>query len=675
MTEESEHRVRPSATVAIALCLSLLYVAFQCELQRPRALPAEASRVFFRDSDDYMRMDRVRRIESGESRWRVHLVREHGYPHGAALHWTRPQDLLLLGLAKVFSPLSGSAERARERAGLWIGPLLETFVLVWLAWWGSLALGALATSALLLLFALSGATSETFALAHPDHHGLILACSIVGLCAASRAGQLLRLEPTGRGPLVWAALSACALSLGLWTAVETAATWAVVTSGWALAALVTRDGPTRAALRRVGLGWSGVGLGLTLVAHWSENGSARLLAFDLDRVSLACVLLWGVPALWFALGVEAGTSHARERNYRRLATGLALGLLLPLVWLATLRLAAPPPAGEAAAMLWRWFGLIVEFQPLGAGPGASLWGEVWSWLGLPILALPPALAWLWLYGRDPLPVRLQWLLAALLFTGLTAAQVRWTGLAAFVTAVVVGLGLGRASERAAAWSPRRTARLGTRSATSTILCIAAALALGSAGLSDPLGGDSLRARQATAFAEDTLRVRELTRWLDRNVGAPDEERPAVMTPWWVGPQVLYETGRPVVASPYHGNLEGIADSARFYLLESDAEAAALLRERCAGWVVVPSHAGFALEGRLLLGLSERSPSPADPLAGLSRDRFERTLLRRLQGDPPGFPAGFSLAAVGAHGGATRLPPYRLFRVRDPMRAVARCRRD
>jgi hypothetical protein len=680
MTSESEHRSRLSLTVLIALCLSLAYVGLQCELGWARFVPPDQSRPFFRDTDDFMRMERVRRIQTGESGLRIHFLREHGYPDGAAIHWTMPQDLLLLGLSRLFGPASASVDAARARAGLWVGPLLEAGVLVWLAWWGTLALGARAAAAGLLLFALSGAAAESFGLAHPDHHGLILACSVVGLCAAVRAGQLLRGAAAGSRPFVWAALSSLALSVGLWTAVEAAAMWAVVSAGWALAALTTRDRALRAALRRIGLAWAGLGLCFTLLFHVLENGSGQLLTPALDRISILWVLLWGVSGLWFALGIGAAAEPDAERGgrsaaeRRRWVRGLSLGLVLPLLWLAALRSVAPSPGAEASLTMRRWFELIAEFHPLGSGPGANLWVEVSTWLGLTVWALPPALIWLWLAGRDPRAVRLHWLSSAVAFTGLALAQQRWVGAAAFVAAMVVGQGLGALSGYLGERVARKAGRAGVRAPASAALCIAAAALLGSAGLLAPLGGDSQRGRQAAAFADDARRVRELTDWLNRGGRTDDDEGPAVMAPWWTGPQILYETGRPVPASPYHGNLEGIVDSARFYLLESDAEPAALMRARCAGWVIVPSHSGFALQGRYLLGQSPDRTGPGDRLAGMSRERFDRILQRRLQGAPSGFPPGFVLAAAGAPETVPRLPPYRLFRFQDEGAAGPLCPR-
>jgi hypothetical protein len=57
-----------------------------------------------------------------------------------------------------------------------------------------------------------------------------------------------------------------------------------------------------------------------------------------------------------------------------------------------------------------------------------------------------------------------------------------------------------------------------------------------------------------------------------------------LAPWWLSPSIAYWSGQPGVAGSSHESLNGIEDSARFFLSENLQEARAILAKRHVAWV-------------------------------------------------------------------------------------------
>src|SRR4029079_14673606 len=57
-----------------------------------------------------------------------------------------------------------------------------------------------------------------------------------------------------------------------------------------------------------------------------------------------------------------------------------------------------------------------------------------------------------------------------------------------------------------------------------------------------------------------------------------------LAPWWLSPSIAYWSGQPGVAGSSHESLNGIEDSARFFLSENLQEARAILEKRHVAWV-------------------------------------------------------------------------------------------
>lgn len=62
------------------------------------------------------------------------------------------------------------------------------------------------------------------------------------------------------------------------------------------------------------------------------------------------------------------------------------------------------------------------------------------------------------------------------------------------------------------------------------------------------------------------------------------QRDAFIAPWWLSPEIAYWSGQPGVAGSSHESLEGIAETARFFLADDWEKARAILDRRKVTWV-------------------------------------------------------------------------------------------
>src|SRR5216117_1168068 len=94
-----------------------------------------------------------------------------------------------------------------------------------------------------------------------------------------------------------------------------------------------------------------------------------------------------------------------------------------------------------------------------------------------------------------------------------------------------------------------------------------------------------------------------------NLQSP-ETRPFV-APWWLSPSIAYWSGQPGVAGSSHESLNGIEDSARFFLSEDLQEPRKILQNHRVAWV-------FAYDSERLAQHSAAVLNQALPLHPLCR---------------------------------------------------------
>jgi hypothetical protein len=82
-----------------------------------------------------------------------------------------------------------------------------------------------------------------------------------------------------------------------------------------------------------------------------------------------------------------------------------------------------------------------------------------------------------------------------------------------------------------------------------------------------------------------------------------------LAPWWISPSVAYWSGQPAVGGSSHESLDGIADSARFFLSENLLTAREILERHKVVWVFAYDSDRVAANSASILGMS----IPAHPL--------------------------------------------------------------
>jgi hypothetical protein len=130
---------------------------------------------------------------------------------------------------------------------------------------------------------------------------------------------------------------------------------------------------------------------------------------------------------------------------------------------------------------------------------------------------------------------------------------------------------------------------------------------------------------------ESVQLRELAR-----VIRSPEVHP-FLAPWWLSPSIAYWSGQPGVAGSSHESLDGIAESARFFLTEDAVNGRQILTEREVVWVFAYDSDRVAENSGAILGLSipsrplcrilDRTPGQAPPYLILSGQNETAKLFR------------------------------------------------
>jgi hypothetical protein len=83
-----------------------------------------------------------------------------------------------------------------------------------------------------------------------------------------------------------------------------------------------------------------------------------------------------------------------------------------------------------------------------------------------------------------------------------------------------------------------------------------------------------------------------------------------LAPWWLSPSISYWSGQPAVAGSSHESLDGITDSARFFLTTDFGAARRILEKHRVGWVLAGDAEDVIENSAAILG----SIQPPNPLA-------------------------------------------------------------
>lgn len=605
LAQAADSRLKP--TPLFLVCGILVLAAVNGCLEWPHARAAfHGGRVFFVDPDDYMRVYRAQFILTGQT-CRVRHLTEINAPAGAELHWTAPMDYLLVGANLIFAPFT-SAGDPLACVSAFVPPALGIAFLACLVAFLNRAVG-LGPAMLAGLFAVfSPAFHRVFQVGHPDHHCLLELLLLIafgvwwprpqtdgrrGSAGASPSPQTDgRRAPPGASPsqsTIAAVVSGLAIGLAVWVAAQAMLFWLILLAGLTCVCIF---GPPeeRRAYVRLRLIWNGAAAAIVLLGFVVENWpDLKVAAADkISTIHLAAMIV--------ALFAPARISTGGAALWRSLLFALLLAGFV--AWLALDR--ARIFEHVSRPEFYRWSERIAELQPLFTRTAAD-WSlqPMHARIGLMPYALPVLLVF---FLRAPSVPRLMKVTLgplSVIVTVLMIVQLRWLdhfNLAVTPVAVIGAWELLGRWRRVVGWG-RGTLRLALTTAILAVLIAPAARFVLTLTPERAIAADAYQRRTDYAAQRIAAYEREhpasdaaaplSRRWITGGTPVP---RRAILGEEGDGPLLLYRTGLPVVAAPYHRTLDGIVEAARFCAERDPAQARAQLDRLGVRYVVMPARA-------------------------------------------------------------------------------------
>ena len=575
--------------------------------------------------------------------WRIRRVDYDNAPAGREVHWAAPFHWWLALLAELDHAATGRPlGSAVEHAALYADPVL--LVLVLLAFVPLTARRFGGTAAAFLAGGMVAAFPffVFFMTAYADHHGLAEACAlltVLGLlaggggmvreaAAGGEADAFTAWLPGPSGARRWFALSAVAGGVGLWISAASQVPVLIGAGAGALAAgWLTRRGEAGAPWRAapdLWRWWGRVGAATSLAAYLVEYFPSHLgMRLEVNHPLYALAWLGG-GELIFQLNraLAAGRADLSPRAVWAGAGALGAVALLPAVILATgatTFIVGDPFVWHLHVQSITEFESMATFLhrvPLGWGVVADL---------LPALLVLPA-AGLAVWRPLPRPGRALLALAlvpTLLFLGMTAAQVRWWGIAYGLLFAVLAMQFVLL-ERS---GPGKRLAAGWRLGCALVFLPGAANAVRGLLLTGELTRENVRA----------LAERDVAQWLRLRAGRDPVvvlSSPATTTP------LIYYGGLRGLGTLYWENRDGLKHAAAIFAAPTADEAYALIRRYGVTHIVLMSWSLFTEDYvRLYLGLAPGQALPPDAfILALLHGRGVPPWLRPLPYPLPDNPA-------------------------------------
>lgn len=324
-------------------------------------------------------------------------------------------------------------------------------------------------------------------------------------------------------------------------------------------------------------------IAVALCAEW------RLMTDDSRGWSLLSGAAWGLalwvsfyePLILLAVAAIVQLLAARKAFVRpNRLFGWALCAVIVLLSFAIEQRLPVWPGNAVNPIFARWAATIGELNHV------SLSDPIWlRWMGL-LVILMPALLWLGLTKTRNVPV----FVAALLCVsfGLTAWQARWGYFAALIFALALPGCLSILRLRLAGW-----------------LLIVISLFPILKDWDERLWPNEFQAGLNAERRTDNVSWRAAAKQIDG----------PFLAPWWWSPAVAYWSGQPGVAGSSHEALDGIEQSARFFLASDSETAKAILIKTRAEWILAYDADRTVANSAALLGVP-----PAENALGRVLDR-------------------------------------------------------
>lgn len=509
----------------------------------------------FADTDDYMRLQQVRDLTTGQGWFDLTQYRINP-PAGLPMHWSRLVDLPVLAFMVPLIPIIG--RRYAETVAIVGAPVLNLLVLMVAVTFAVRWLNPRTVRIAMFACLFAIAAPSVLAQIHPariDHHGWQIA-----LAAASFAA-LLDPRPTRSG-LIAGAFAALYLAISIEGAPFVAVAFGAVAILWVL----KRENGTRLARFAQSLGGTSLVANLLLApsARWSETSCDAVMTGHLAAMLAASVT------------VTLAVRFADDRRVLARSGALAIAGLLAI---APLLLIAPncvgSPFGTMDPLVHRlWLQNVPEGMPFWRQDHL----DAVSMLAFPIVGLIGAALRLRRVGTPE--ARRRWWLVLIIgaATLVTGALVRRAAGIAHIVAIPGALVL---LEWATAWAEHR------RTAALRVLANAFAILLLS-----PIGAVYL-----TAAFWPPKEQREPMSWQAQTTGcdvACATERLDALPPETMmneidlGPILLVRTHHRAFVASYHRLQVPLAETLRFFMGSADDAHAFMQKHKLRSIIVEPT---------------------------------------------------------------------------------------
>jgi len=515
--------------------------------------------------DSFMRMHRVMELFQTWN-WFDSTVPRANAPYGDVLHWTRPFDVLILGIALPLSFVLGW-EQALHVAGIVVSPLLQLSTGLLLVW----ALKPLIRPKnwflpAVALFLQPCALAYSM-LGRADHHSLLLLVFVLS------AGFLLRAlnNPLNSRSALYSGL---AVGFGIWLSVEFLLPLGLCLGALGLPWLLgqrERAGQSK---------WFALGLACVLLAALLvERPVAALFTPVYDEVSsvhffiaVAVLLFWRVIE-----SLESWKGHEPKPFGRIGATLLGTAAAALLVKAAYPLFFAGPMVEVDPRILPIWLDRVLEMRPLVPRDRESL-GNYLFYLGGVTLVTPFFLAILYAERRTTHLFSHLFVAACCLLLTLVAVQhMRFSGYAeiAFVMAFAVVL------DRFLNWSANISSDLvrGMLRGGLVSLMLFGPILIGGSLTAKETEAKETGTNASAGQPPESCDMGQMADYLENDPRWSTASQ-TILVFMDLGPELLYRTSRHrVIGTPYHRNGNGIYDGYRMLATGDEAAARALAAQR------------------------------------------------------------------------------------------------
>jgi len=536
----------PGLVVAAGLLITLLFTVH-----------TGAFKGVLNDPDSYMQMVYVRSLLADGAANHGLFMRDNA-PWGMVLHWSRAYDMLVFAVAAPLAALAGWRD-AILGIGPVLGPLWACMLIVVGVWavrpvcmpWERVAVGvALAWTPILLVWGVFG---------NADHHIPVLTAWLMLMGFALRVAG----GGAGIGQGLGAGLSAAA---ALWLNADCILPVCIGFTVMGLAWI--REGGTHRRANLAAVASFALALWAILAFDPPFDG---WLAPDLDRLSIVyAVFSLLLAALWLAIGAVAPQPAAWRARIAVGTVGAAIsGVVLALIFPQILSPEQSVFGASAGPTLWD---SIAEMLPAFRTADNGI-----LFMGGPIIGFAAALYFAW-RARDTgaLPA---WLLfiAVLTITGVVGLyRTRFAIYPEALAALPIGMMLARIGPSVVRRVPAASSNIWGGMLGALVV------------MSPVLGAAMLRSPSDSIWtAIPNCNVATVANALNNTAFMGGRDKIIMSHPDYA-PALLYWTSHRTVAGPYHRNLQGIGDVARFMTSQDDRAARDIAARRGISYVLVCS---------------------------------------------------------------------------------------